>query len=349
MYQQTKLPRWRGFNLTGMFASKTSAYNSIDPFTGGPRYPGYFYEDDFRMIADFGFNFIRLPLSYRVWSSVDDPFTIDEKKLAPLDQAVEWSEKYGLHANICMHRLPGYCINKDEAVEEKLDLWHSDEAQAAAQFQWTTIAERYADISADRLSFNLVNEPESFVTPLDYYRLADKIFHAVHDITPDRLFIVDGLRWGQLPPVDIMCDFPDCAFSCRGYSPESLTHYGVKPEFTEVPQWPGSIQGVSRQNEISWNRGTMDRYHDLWASLGQSMNVGVHCGEFGCYNRTPHDVTLAWMEDELQSLQERNIGFALWNFRGSFGVMDSGRTDVDYEKVGNHLLDRKMLALLMKY
>ena len=42
-------------------------------------------------------------------------------------------------------------------------------------------------------------------------------------------------------------------------------------------------------------------------------------GEFGCHNKTPHDVTLAWMEDCLANWQRADWGWALWNFRGSFG------------------------------
>jgi hypothetical protein len=36
----------------------------------------------------------------------------------------------------------------------------------------------------------------------------------------------------------------------------------------------------------------------------------------------------------------------LWNFRGSFGVLDSGRADVQYEDWRGHKLDRAMLRLL---
>ena len=37
----------------------------------------------------------------------------------------------------------------------------------------------------------------------------------------------------------------------------------------------------------------------------------------------------------------------MWNFRGSFGILDSGREDVDYEPWRGHSLDRKMLDVLL--
>jgi endoglucanase len=36
----------------------------------------------------------------------------------------------------------------------------------------------------------------------------------------------------------------------------------------------------------------------------------------------------------------------MWNFRGPFGVLDSGREDAAYENFKGHKLDRAMLELL---
>jgi hypothetical protein len=44
-----------------------------------------------------------------------------------------------------------------------------------------------------------------------------------------------------------------------------------------------------------------------------------------------------------------NIGYALWNFKGDFGILNSNRDDVAYEDWRGHKLDRKMLDLLIKY
>ncbi len=348
MPKQTVFPYWRGFNLDSMFCSIDSAFNlPIASTMGETRSPGFFKEDDFKMIADFGFNFVRIPMSYRVWSSVDDPFTIDEQKLAPLDDAVHYGDKYGLHVNLCMHRLPGYCINHDEKVEEKLRLFESNEAQEAAQLIWMTLAKRYARVDTSKLSFNLVNEPESYVTQLQYYIFADKIISSVRDISPDRLFIIDGHRWGDLPATDIMSDFKNVGFSCRGYSPRGVTHFGTRENMPD-PIWPGMVDMMGKK-QILWDRAKLDRTYGMWAALGENLNVGIHCGEFGCYNKVPHAVALSWMEDLLASLHSFNIGFAMWGFRGPFGVMDSNRADAEYVDCNGHQLDIKMLKLMQKY
>ncbi|MCL2127804.1 MAG: cellulase family glycosylhydrolase, partial [Treponema sp.] len=76
---------------------------------------------------------------------------------------------------------------------------------------------------------------------------------------------------------------------------------------------------------------------------------GVIVGEWGAYNKTPHGIVLRWMEDNLMVFKEHGLGWALWNFSGSFGVVNSGRADVKYENYNGYRLDRKMLELLQKY
>ncbi len=77
--------------------------------------------------------------------------------------------------------------------------------------------------------------------------------------------------------------------------------------------------------------------------------VGIMVGEFGAHRFTPHPVVLAWMRDCLERWKRAGWGWALWNFRGDFGVLDSSRTDVRYESWEGHLLDREMLELLQRF
>ena len=52
------------------------------------------------------------------------------------------------------------------------------------------------------------------------------------------------------------------------------------------------------------------------------------------------------MRDQLGLWRDAGWGWALWNLRGSFGVLHSGRTDVNYEAFRGHQLDREMLKVL---
>lgn len=85
-----------------------------------------------------------------------------------------------------------------------------------------------------------------------------------------------------------------------------------------------------------------------WKRVADS-GVGVHVGEWGAFRFTPHDVVLRWARDQLSLWTEAGFGWALWNFRGTFGILDSNRADVDYEDFRGHKLDRKFLTLLREF
>ena len=107
-----KNPRWYGFNLLEYFSTDAD-WMKYFPYKND----GMFLEDDFRWIRDWGFNWVRLPMDYRFWTA-PDLFTIDEKRIEPIDRAIRLGEKYGIHVNVCLHRAPGLCIL--DTMDEKL-------------------------------------------------------------------------------------------------------------------------------------------------------------------------------------------------------------------------------------
>ena len=163
---------------------------------------------------------------------------------------------------------------------------------------------------------------------------------AIRAVDPDRLIIIDGLAWGTVPSPEL-ADL-GVAQSCRAYRPRGVSHYKAswinQQEWVE-PAWP--IQEGGR----TWDRAALVEHYQPWADLAAA-GVGVHCGEGGAYRYTPHDVVIRWLAEVTGILKSLNIGIALWNFRGDFGILDSNRSDVDYEDWHGHRLDRALLDLL---
>jgi hypothetical protein len=470
-----KLPRWRGFNLLEKF------------HVGGGRKP--FLEQDFRLIAQLGFNFVRLPMDYRCWIQNGNWEEFDEATLKEIDQAVAWGKQYGIHVCLNFHRAPGYTVAKPA---EKISLWTDPEAQRVCAMHWGTFARRYRGIPNERLSFNLMNEP-SDVEPQVYVRVVRKLVEAIRAEDPARLIISDGLHWGTIA-VPELAEL-HIAQATRGYTPSELSHYKaswVHSENFPVPQWPrilpvnGTLLGPQKKEgsyplliEGPFAAATELRLHVLtvshaatlvveadgtqvfqkafrcgpgagewkqaefkpqykiyqnlfdrdytatipaaarqvrvrvaegdWLQIGrlglkpagadeavltlkaeygkkpqairyapaaaggpfpglgmqdrawlwttciepwkkaEAQGIGVMVGEWGAFNKTPHDVVLRWAEDCLSNWQQAGWGWAMWNFRGSFGILDSQRADVKYEKLEDHQLDRQLLDLLQRY
>ena len=68
--------------------------------------------------------------------------------------------------------------------------------------------------------------------------------------------------------------------------------------------------------------------------------------EQGCFVRTPHSAMLGWMTDLLSLWKEAGWGWAMWNLRGGFGVVDRECADVKYENFRGHKLDSELLELI---
>src|SRR5690606_1756968 len=116
---------------------------------------GKFDVDHFRWIADWGFDFVRLPLSYRWWSSPAAPDRINAAAFEPIDEAINHSQRHGLHLSLNLHHVPGYCINEgvrdDFMPPEPFNLWRDAAARACFVRHWEFIAQRYRGIAAPQL------------------------------------------------------------------------------------------------------------------------------------------------------------------------------------------------------
>lgn len=348
---QNKLPYWKGFNLTD--------FNTANPSNQRM----FTKEDHLKWMQDWGFNFVRLPVSYPFYLNFDrtknitpeQVYQIDNASVDRIDALVYLAHKNNLHVSFNLHRAPGYCINA--GFHEPYNLWKDQEAQDAFYFHWNFWAKHYKNISPKRISFDLLNEPsmredmnnqlsKSSSVPGDIYRkVAQGALSVIHKENKHRLVVADGNNVGN-DPITQISDLP-IAQSCRGYFPHAISHYKAPwankdPEHLPMPVYPGQVG-----NQFL-DRTKIEKYYQPWIDL-KNKGVGVHCGECGCWNKTPHDVFLAWFNDVLDILSSNKIGYALWEFIGDFGILNSGRTDVVYEDWHGYKLDRKLLSLLQKY
>lgn len=158
------------------------------------------------------------------------------------------------------------------------------------------------------------------------------------------MIIADGVSFGNRP-VPQLSD-SGVVQSCRAYLPMQISHYradwvrGMDPV---EPAWPLTLPSGE-----TWDREVLVQHYSEWAALIEK-GAGVHCGEGGAFLHTPHRVVLDWFADVLSVLTEFGIGYALWNFMGAFGILDSGREDVQSEDWYGHKLDRELLKLLQRY
>ncbi|MCX8065892.1 MAG: glycoside hydrolase family 5 protein [Candidatus Hydrogenedentes bacterium] len=298
-------------------------------------------ESEIILLRELGFNFVRFPMDYRCWIKGDNIYDVNETVLKEIDSAIDICIKHGVHVCLNFHRAPGWTVAEPP---ETLNLWKEEEALKASCFHWKLFAERYRDVSYRYLSYNLFNEPPA-ISEDAHRRVIGKVIEEIRKIDSEKYILCDGRRWGAVPPLEL-ADF-DIVASFHMYHPFTITHYKAewagKWEGVPVPTYPLEEKGVV------WNRNTIEsNYISHWHKLEQK-GVPIFVGEFGAYNKTPHDVVIRWMKDCLDIFQKHGWGWALWNFKGPFGPLDSGRVDVVYEKRGEVLIDKEMLRLLTRY
>lgn len=347
---KNKLPRWRGFNLLDFFSPEADK--------GRKNKPEYL-----QWMADWGFDFVRIPISYPSYVSFDrsrpirrdEVLNFNEQVLEQIDQLVDRAHSHGLHVSLNLHRAPGFCINA--GFVEPYNLWKDQEALDAFCAHWEMWSRRYKNISSKKLSFDLVNEPfmredvndqhsPGGPVPIeDYRRVAEAALKTIKAVNRKRLVIADGNGGGGIAIPEFI-DL-DLAQSCRGYFPHFISHHKAPwvfkdPDSLPEPSWPGESNGRY------YDKKAIEQSFQPWIELVQK-GVGVHCGECGAYNKLPQAVFLGWFEDVLDVLHANGIGFGIWEFSGAFGILNSGREDVAYEDWYGEKLDRKYLNLLMKY
>jgi aryl-phospho-beta-D-glucosidase BglC (GH1 family) len=345
-----KLPKWKGFNLLDFFSPNPKPTSR--PTT----------EEHFKWMQDWGFDFIRIPIAYPYYLRInreknispEDVYKINNEAIDQIDGLVQMGHKYKMHVSLNLHRAPGYCVNA--GFYEPYNLWKDEEAQKAFYWHWNMWAKRYKNVSSKKISFDLLNEPsmredmndqhsKRSAVPGDVYRkVAKAAAEAIRSENKKHMVIADGNNVGN----DVIPEIMDLNIgqSCRGYYPGIISHYKAPwankdPENLPDPKWPGQV------GDKYLSRPMLEEYYKPWIELTKK-GVGVHCGECGAWNKTPHDVFIAWFTDVLEILSANNIGFAAWNFIGDFGLLNSGRTDVAYEDWYGHKLDRKLLDVMRK-
>jgi aryl-phospho-beta-D-glucosidase BglC (GH1 family) len=263
-----KLPSsWKGFNLLNMFYLRGQGMDT--PFN----------EREFKMMSDWGFNFARIPIDYRILIRSNNWNNMSESAMQRLDKAVEYGIKYDIHICLNLHRAPGYTV---ASPAEKTNLWKQKDPQEAFARMWGFIAERYKNVPSEYLSFNFLNEP-SGVDEQTYADVIKKAADAIRAHSPNRILIADGLEYGNTP--SNLIKGLGIAQATRGYAPFSLTHY--KADWAEgtdnlpLPVWPAFLlpkylYGLQKKDVP---RSVFRIEHEFNIAYNLDVNIGIVSGE----------------------------------------------------------------------
>jgi aryl-phospho-beta-D-glucosidase BglC (GH1 family) len=263
------------------YGSPTAIHDSIYSLIGEP-YTNLFYDryeanyvnkNDIDLIAQWGFNSIRLPFHFKVFYDTTTNNFIEEG-FALLDTLLGWCEQNNLYLILDMHCAPGG-QNKDNISDSdgiEARLWTEPTHNQALTIKiWTEIANRYVD-DVRIAGFDLINEPvlpdgySSTVLRDFYVQLTDSI----RSVDSNHIIFIEG-NW-------YATDFSSLA-----------------------PPWDSNMAYSFHKY---WNETTIGTIQYL-LNLRAQYNVPLWMGESG-ENSNP------WFYEAVQLFEQHNIGWCWW-------------------------------------
>jgi endoglucanase len=310
--------------------------------------------DDIALIKSMGFDHVRLSVNPQPLMNNREPNKIPEDYLASLDAAIRMILDHGLAVVIDLHPDSDFKarLANDEFVEQLADFWRA-------------LAAHYSTWDPDRVFLEILNEPE-FADRYRWLGIQMKLATAIRQAAPALTIIAAGARWSsddELVFQEPLHD-PNVIYNFHFYEPHIFTHQGANwsvyywhwlrglrypssPETAEhvaplVPDETDRLQ-VIRYGYDRWDAARIDSEIKQAADWARRRGVPLICNEFGVYRAyaDPDDRT-AWIHDVRAALERNGIGWAMWDYSGSFGVV----TKQDTKKDGKTVVDDGVLKAL---
>jgi endoglucanase len=300
--------------------------------------------EDISLIKSMGFDHVRLSVNPQPMFNPREPNKIFADYLAYLDAAVKMIQDQGLAVVIDMHPESDFkarLSKEDEAVEQFADFWRA-------------LAQHYSSWDADRVFFEILNEPE-FADRYRWLGVQTKLAAAIREGAPAFTIIATGARWSnddELVFEEPLRD-PNIIYNFHFYEPHLFTHQGASWgvyywHWLRGLPYPSSVESAERAaalepNEVNrlpviryglehWGAERIDAEIKQAAEWARRRGVPLVCNEFGVYRAyaDPRD-RAAWLHDVRRAFEKNGIGWAMWDYSGSFGVVTKkdGKTVVD--------------------
>jgi endoglucanase len=291
---------------------------------------------DLDLIHGMGFDHVRLSVDPRPMFHARQADQITPEDLAYLDAAMKLILDRGLAVDISIFadaEFKAKLASDDEFVEQFADFWRA-------------LARHYANLDAERVFFEILNEPEGR-DRYRWYGVEAKLALAIREGAPQHTIIATGAHWSDdddLVFLEPLRD-PNVIYAFHFYESHIFTHQGAtwssnywhNLKGVPYPSTPENVQAAAAQVPDAvhrlavvrygldrWNGGRIDAEIGQVAAWAEHWGVPVICDEFGVYrkNAEPKD-RVTWLTDVRASLEKHGIGWAMWEYHGGFGVVST--------------------------
>jgi hypothetical protein len=196
--------------------------------------------------------------------------------------------------------------------------------------------------------FEILNEPE-IGDDFRWSGIQTRVEAAIRAEAPHHTIIAAGAMWSDIWNLLAMQPLADgnVIYNFHFYEPHEFTHQGAT---WSVPYWsylhgvpypstesamqdvlsevPDAVERYDMQKYFldDWNAHRIQVMIDDAAAWARENHVPLTCNEFGvirgAQGRGPDPASRAnWLHDVRTALENDGIGWAMWDYRGGFGVV----------------------------
>ena len=268
----------------------------------------HFTKRDVDSLASWGFNSIRVPLHYNLFTLPiqEEPTAGEntwlEEGFSIVDNVLDWAKPHNMYVILDLHAAPGGQGRNTDISDydpNKPSLWESEQNKSKTVALWRKIAERYKDNEWIG-GYDLLNETNwDLPEGKDLKDLFVRITNAIREVDDKHIIIIEGNDYannftGLLPPWD-----DNMAYSFHKY-------------------W-----NSTNEDDLNWILPIREQY-----------DVPLWMGESGENSNT-------WYTDAVSLFENNNVGWAWWAMKKIGSVNSPYRIVVNdgYQKILNYWKD----------
>jgi aryl-phospho-beta-D-glucosidase BglC (GH1 family) len=288
---------------------------------------------DIALIKSLGFDHVRLSVNPQPLMDAAQRQGGTAEYFGYLDAAMKMILDAGLAVELDMHPDSDFKarLEKDDFVARFADFW-------------SMVAQHYVSWDAERVFFEILNEPE-MQDGYRWYGVEAKLAAAIRRAAPAHTIIAAGARWDDDDDLVFLEPLADAnvIYVFHFYEPHIFTHQGAtwseyywhwlrglrypsSPENAAqvaklVPEERDRLQ-VIRYGQNHWDAAHIEAEINQAAEWAKQRHVPLICNEFGVYRdfADPQD-RAAWIKDVRTALERHGIGWAMWDYSSDFGVV----------------------------
>ncbi len=259
-----------------------------------------------KIIADAGFNSIRLPVTWPTRTETTPPYTIDPTFLERVDHIVQEALKNGLVVILNNHHFDQLNENPQANRQWLISIWKQ-------------LAQHYKDYP-DELYFEILNEPHgAFNDDASVWNnLARDVLTEIRKSNPNRMVVIGPISWNAIDKLNTL-NLPEedrgIIVTYHFYLPFQFTHQGASWVGGDADEWLGTpwVGSIEERKYIT----DLMNPAVAWA---QAHNRPLFMGEFGAYSAADMNSRYRWTDFVARSAEKRNISWTYWEFGAGFGV-----------------------------